>query len=127
MGAKPSSLGKSMPALSQEQQLATAMEILGRLKIIKGKLQTFYAELEDEATGPLYWERVAPSRCDVVGMNGAADQASSSDFVFPPALWFDGLEMASMLTLYWAIQAMVPCPPSHFPTSPSKILCLPVH
>ena len=96
LGPEASALGKSIPALPKDQALPTALQILGKLSIIKQKLQNFYTELETAYPGPLYWERIAP-----------ASSTDDSEFVFPPALWFDNLEFASMLTLYWAINAMV--------------------
>ena len=95
-------MGKSIPTLPPDQALPTALQILGKLSIIKQKLQAFYSELESTYPKQLCWERVSPTRNDAV--NGDRDD---SEFVFPPSLWFNDLDVASMLTLYWAILAMV--------------------
>lgn len=105
MGAEPSSLGKSIERLPEEEVLPTALQIVGKLSIIRQKLQTFYSELEEASTKALYWERIAPPRSDALSSSSSDDY--HSDFVFPPMLWFESLEAASMLSLYWAIQTMV--------------------
>ena len=99
MGPETSSLGKSVPTLPKEQVLPTALQILGKLSIIKQKLHAWYNELEEISPRPLYWERVSPTSDDVVPQD--------SDLIFPPCLWFDNLDVANMLMLYWAVFAMV--------------------
>ena len=99
LGPELSSMGKSLATLPMEQVFPTSLSILGKLAIIRQKLQTFYSDLEDTYPKPLYWERVSPTRDDLV--------SSDAEFVFPPALWFHDLDTASILTLYWAILTMV--------------------
>lgn len=95
-------MGKSIPTLPKDQVFPTALQLLGKVSIIKQKLQAFYSELEEAYPKPLYWERVSPTSDDIV-----STAPEDSEFTFPPALWFHDLETASILTLYWAILAMV--------------------
>ena len=91
-----------IPTIPPDQILAHAFKIVKDLFDIDQRLQDFYARLETRYPKPLYWESISPGRIDAfpdINMD-------SSELTFPPALAFHDLDLASILSLYWAILTM---------------------
>lgn len=83
--------------------LPALVEVVEEVKTLDSRLQTYYTELSDGYSGPLYWE----SSSAVTTLDDRGDTAGALDCGALTPFRFRDIEMARILTLYWAMLAMV--------------------
>ncbi|KAK3723034.1 hypothetical protein LTR37_002180 [Vermiconidia calcicola] len=101
---------KRLSSLPPAQTLPAALNIVQDLGRSVAKLETIYAELYASYPQPMYWERPLPeaevtSFAEVTCESGIVDH-SRDPLIFPPALHFHDLELASTLSMYWSMSAI---------------------
>ena len=105
---KGDQLGQTPPHLF----LPALVEMIEEVRAADSRLQAYYAKLSACSTAPLYWE--VPAAVTMLDVSNSHDYGNSdcndtlvSDRDVRVALRFHDLEMARILTLYWAMLSLV--------------------
>jgi hypothetical protein len=85
------------------QFLPAVLEMIEDLLALENRMQVYYADLSRSYSEPLFWD-ISPV---VTGVNDFDGSTCPSEPAIRSALHFRDVEMARILTLYWAIQSMV--------------------
>ena len=92
-------LGQATP----NQFFPALVEVVEEVRVLDSRLQTYYAELSSFYPGLLYWE--APSAVTILDDSDKNAGVVDSNALTP--FRFRDIEMARILTLYWAMRALV--------------------
>ncbi|KAK3687031.1 hypothetical protein LTR37_019240 [Vermiconidia calcicola] len=101
---------KRLSSLPPAQTLPAALNIVQDLGRSVATLEIIYADLYASYPQPMYWERPLPeaeitSFAEVTCESGIVDH-SRDPLIFPPALHFHDLDLASTLSMYWSMSAI---------------------
>ena len=87
------------------QFLPAVIEMIEDLLALENRIQIYYADLSRSYSEPFFWE--LPPAVTCVHDSDSDGSTCPSQPAFRSALYFGDIELARILTLYWAIQSMV--------------------
>lgn len=75
--------------------LESTLKMIGRCWKLDAELETFYEDLENEVSGPLYW----PEFCKP----GSPTNDDETCMLFPVSFWYANLGVAYTCIVYWTV------------------------
>ena len=90
-------------SMSPQHLVPTIMELMEELLALEHRMHAYYTELSISCSGPLFWESPPP----ITAIDDLTGSSQSPDPTTGIKLQFHDIEMARILTLYWAMLSMI--------------------